>query len=139
MHYRLPPGCDRIIMGVRDPAVHGANDGICLRATRNKVGKMGFINFVTRVSPDCDCFPWSDHPIVPDVGILASKDPLALDKACYDLVNKQRGYQDTKLKGGWEPGEDKFLGMRPKVDARIQFTYGEKLGLGTADYELIEI
>ncbi|MGA1872992.1 MAG: DUF362 domain-containing protein, partial [Thermoplasmatota archaeon] len=108
-------------------------------ATRNKVGKMGFINFVTRVSPDCDCFPWSDHPIVPDVGILASKDPVALDRACYDLVNRQRGFNDSKLKGGWEPGEDKFLGMRPKVDARIQFDYGEELGLGTQDYELIEI
>jgi uncharacterized Fe-S center protein len=107
--------------------------------TLTKPNRIGFMNFVTRVSPDCDCFSWSDHPIVPDVGILASKDPVALDKACYDLVNKQVGFKDTKLKSGWEPGEDKFLGMRPKVDAKIQFRYGEELGMGTADYELIEI
>ncbi|MBN1390390.1 MAG: DUF362 domain-containing protein [Candidatus Thermoplasmatota archaeon] len=108
-------------------------------ATRNKVGRMGFINFVTRVSPDCDCFPWSDNPIVPDVGILASKDPVALDAACYDLVNRQPGFRDSKLKGGWEAGEDKFRGMRPKVDGRIQLRHGEELGLGNLEYELVEI
>jgi uncharacterized Fe-S center protein len=107
--------------------------------TLTKPNKIGYINFVTRVSPDCDCFSWSDHPIVPDVGIMASKDPVALDKACYDLVNEQVGFKDTKLKSGWERGEDKFLGMRPEVDAKIQFRYGEELGLGTADYEIIEI
>ncbi|MBN1540123.1 MAG: DUF362 domain-containing protein [Candidatus Thermoplasmatota archaeon] len=108
-------------------------------ATRNKVGKMGFINFVTRVSPDCDCFAWSDRPIIPDVGILASTDPVAIDAACYDLVNRQPGFRDSKLRGGWEAGGDKFLGMRPKVDGRIQLRHGEELGLGTRDYELLEI
>ncbi|MGA1848533.1 MAG: DUF362 domain-containing protein [Thermoplasmatota archaeon] len=100
---------------------------------------IAYFNFLTRISPDCDCFPWSDHPIVPDIGILASTDPVAIDRASYDLVNRQHGYRGTKLKEGFEPGEDKFLGMRPNVDAGIQFTYGEKLGLGSSDYELIEI
>ncbi|MFW3146427.1 MAG: DUF362 domain-containing protein [Thermoplasmatota archaeon] len=104
-----------------------------------KRGKIGYINFLTRISPDCDCFPWSDHPIVPDIGILSSTDPVALDRACYDLVNQQPGYEGTKLKGGFKPGEDKFRGMRPEVDAQIQFRYGEKLGLGSQDYELIRI
>jgi len=108
-------------------------------ATRNKLQKMGFINFVIRVSPDCDCFSWSDHPIVPDIGILASKDPVALDAACYDLVNQQPGFRDTKLKTGFKPGEDKFLGMRPNVDAKIQLNYAEELGLGTTDYKLINL
>ncbi|MEA3557644.1 MAG: DUF362 domain-containing protein, partial [Candidatus Thermoplasmatota archaeon] len=102
-------------------------------------GKIGYINFVTRISPDCDCFPWSDQPIVPDVGILASKDPVAIDMASYDLVNEQTGFRDTKLKGAFEKGEDKFRAMRPNVDAKIPFRYGEELGLGSQGYELIRI
>lgn len=40
------------------------------------------------MTPDCDCASWSDMPLVPDVGILASTDPVALDQACFDLVSK---------------------------------------------------
>ncbi len=108
-------------------------------AALTKQGKVGYMNFVTRVSPVCDCYSWSDHPIVPDVGILASKDPVALDRACYDLVNKQPGFKDSQLKKGHEPGGDKFLGLRPKVDPRLQLDYAEELGMGTNDYKLIEL
>ena len=47
-----------------------------------------YINFVLNVTPDCDCVGWSDMPMVPNIGILASTDPVALDQACFDLVNK---------------------------------------------------
>ncbi|MFO8050994.1 MAG: DUF362 domain-containing protein [Thermoplasmatota archaeon] len=107
-----------------------------MKAMENKVG---FMNFITRVSPDCDCFPWSDSPIVPDVGILASKDPVAIDRASYDMINAQPGFQGTKLNSGFGKGEDKFRALRPDVDACIQFQYGEKIGLGSEEYELIRI
>ncbi len=60
-------------------------------AVKEKKGKVGYMNFLIRITPDCDCFPFSDAPIVPDIGILASKDPVAIDAASFDLVNQQTG------------------------------------------------
>jgi hypothetical protein len=108
-------------------------------AIKNKKDKVGFINFVMKVTPDCDCAPWSDAPIVPDIGILASKDPIALDKACYDLVNNQHGFEGSQLKSNFEPGKDKFVGMREDSQGYIQISYGEEMGIGTIDYNLIKI
>jgi len=108
-------------------------------AVKDKKGKVGYINFVIHVSPDCDCVPWSDHPIVPDIGILASRDPVSLDHACYDLVNAQKGYEGSLLKSNIGPGEDKFRGLRPRTDGMHQLAYGESIGLGEMDYELVRI
>ena len=55
------------------------------------------MNFLIRITPDCDCFPFSDTPIVPDIGILASRDPVAIDAASFDLVNGQQGFADSLL------------------------------------------
>lgn len=109
--------------------------GVC----KAKEGKITFINFVMNVSPDCDCCSWADYPIVPDVGILASMDPVAIDQASFDLVNKQQGFYDSDLKCNHEPGKDKFKGLRDTVDAELQTKYGEELGMGSRAYELIEI
>ncbi|WP_028316277.1 DUF362 domain-containing protein [Desulfatibacillum aliphaticivorans] len=108
-------------------------------AVKDKLGKMGFINFVQNVTPDCDCVPWSDSPIVPDVGILASTDPVALDKASLDLVNDQIGHQHDLLKGNHDPGLDKFQGMRSYTKGNVQVSYGEEIGLGTQEYNLIKL
>lgn len=108
-------------------------------AIANKKGKVGFINFVINVTPDCDCLGWSDRVLVPDVGILASTDPVAIDKASYDLVNQQIGFQNSILKKSHAPGQDKFKGFNDKLCGEIQFSYGEKIGLGHAEYNLIEI
>ena len=102
-------------------------------------GMVGFFNFVINVTPECDCVPWSDAPIVPDVGILASKDPVAIDAASLDLVNAQRGVVDSALKSHFGEGEEKFRGVWPKVDGRRQISYGEEIGLGSSKYRLIEI
>lgn len=102
-------------------------------------GMVGFFNFVINVTPECDCVPWSDAPIVPDVGILASKDPVAIDAASLDLVNGQRGVVDSALKSHFGEGEEKFRGVWPKVDGRVQIRYGEEIGLGSSKYRLIEI
>jgi len=53
--------------------------------------------------------PWSDCAIVPDIGILASTDPVAIDQASYDLVNRQAGLDNNLLQKNRQPGEDKFL------------------------------
>jgi len=91
------------------------------------------------ITPDCDCASWSDASIVPDVGILASKDPVAIEQASLDLVNAQQGRKDTVLQSSLAPGKDKFKSLFPTVDAKHQISYAEKLGLGTRKYDLIEI
>ena len=105
----------------------------------NKRNKIAFINFVNNVTADCDLHGDSDTPIVPDVGILASFDPIALDHACLDLVNQQVGNQFSPLKTNFGPGEDKFKGINPFTQAELKFPYGEEIGLGQSQYELIEI
>ncbi len=108
-------------------------------AIKNKENKVGYINFLIEITPECDCVPWSDAPIVPDIGIIASKDPVAIDKASYDLVNDQPGFKDSYLERNFEPGEDKFKGMRENPEECVQIEYGEEIGLGNSEYELIEI
>ncbi len=108
-------------------------------AVQNKEGKVGYINFLTDITPDCDCVPWSDAPLVPDIGILASNDPVALDYASYNLVNQQKGFKESMLHGNYEEEADKFKGVWKKVDGVIQLKYAEKIGLGSMDYELISI
>lgn len=108
-------------------------------AVKNKQDKICYINFLMDITPDCDCVPWSDSPIVPDIGILASTDPVALDTASYELVNEQYGFKDSLLHHNHEKGEDKFRGLYEKIDGDIQMKYGQEIGLGSMDYELIKI
>lgn len=105
---------------------------------KDKQGKAVFVSFVTSVTPDCDCCGWSDAPIVNDIGILASKDPVALDQACVDLVNRQKGLEDSRL-AGYAHMDDKFSVLHPGIDWRIQLAYGEEIGLGTREYNLIRV
>ncbi|HTY15763.1 MAG TPA: DUF362 domain-containing protein [Methanoregulaceae archaeon] len=108
-------------------------------AVKGKQHKVGFMNFLTHITPDCDCVPWSDAPIVPDIGILASKDPVAIDAASFHLVNGQVGIPGTLLGRNHRRGADKFKGMREGTDAYRQVSYGEEIGLGTSEYDLIDI
>lgn len=112
-------------------------------AVNDKPGKVGYINFIMNVTPDCDCVPWSDAPIVPDLGILASNDPVALDKACLDLVAKASAHKGSNYYHEHSKecicGEDKFKAMRPHTYGEVQIAYGEEIGLGKSEYELIEI
>jgi uncharacterized Fe-S center protein len=110
-----------------------------LGAVKDKAGKTLYLNFITQVSPACDCYGHADAPIVNDIGICASTDPVALDQACADLVNNARGNQDTALQTGHEPGGDKFRGVYPEIDWQVQLAHGEKIGLGSRKYELVTI
>jgi uncharacterized Fe-S center protein len=97
-----------------------------------------FINFITQVSPACDCYGHNDLPIVADIGIVASRDPVAIDQACADMVNQTRGLPGSALKKK-SAGVDKFKDIYPQVDWPIQVEYAEQLGLGTRQYELVKI
>lgn len=104
-----------------------------------KGNRTGFMNFLLNITPDCDCVPWSDASIVPNIGILASRDPVALDHASYDLVNSSRGIGGTALVSGFGEGEDKFRGLWPHTNGLHQIEYAEQMGLGSASYRLIEV
>ncbi|BAW30873.1 MAG TPA: DUF362 domain-containing protein [Methanothermobacter sp.] len=110
-----------------------------LGAVKGKEGKLLYFNFLTNVTPDCDCVPWSDYPIVPDIGILASEDPVAIDSASYDLVNRQIGLMDSILEKNFEFGADKFRGVWEMVDSSYQLVYAEEIGLGSRDYRLVKV
>lgn len=110
-----------------------------LGALQNKNGKTVYFNFLLNITPHCDCVPWSDAYLVPDIGILASKDPVAIDSASYDLVNQEIGIKNSLLKKNFLEGEDKFKGTWDKVDGKIQLEYAEKIGMGTKKYELIKL
>jgi len=96
------------------------------------------VSLVMDISPFCDCHAENDMPIVPDVGMFASFDPVALDKACADMVNQQPVLADSML-AHMEHTGDHFDSLHPVTDWRTVITHGEKLGIGTAEYELIKI
>ena len=108
-------------------------------AVAGKEGRVGYMNFLIRITPDCDCFPFSDAPIVPDIGILASRDPVAIDAASFDLVNLQQGYKDSLLAVHHHAGEDKFTGVHANTEGFRQIKYAEEIGMGSSAYELIPL
>lgn len=108
-------------------------------ALQGKEGKSLFINFVTQVSPACDCYGYADAPVVNDIGICASTDPVAVDQACADLVNNAEGNRASVLQSGWEPGKDKFKGVHPEIDWEVQLDHAVKLGMGKREYNLIRL
>ena len=110
-----------------------------LGVLKGKIGRSLFLNFITDVSPACDCEPYNDAPIVRNIGILASTDPVAIDQASVDLVNQEHALAGSCLKTHLEPGEDKFKGLYPEVDWEIQMNYAERLGVGNRRYELLPI
>jgi len=106
---------------------------------KNKKDSALFLNFITNVSPACDCIAHNDAPIVRNIGIVASKDPVAIDQASVDLVNNEQALPGSCLKTNIKSGEDKFKGIYPEVDWKIQLDYAEKIQLGSRDYELVAI
>ncbi len=88
--------------------------------------KAGFINFAIKINQECDCWNMETPRIAPDAGIFASRDPVAIDKACLDMV--------TKISGS-----DVFKTTHPDQDGTIQLACAQKLGLGSLDYELVSL
>ena len=103
-------------------------------------GKPNFhINLVIDVSPYCDCHAENDAPIVPNVGMFAGFDPVALDEACVDAVNAQQPIADSMLGEAERCHHDHFTDVSPTTDWRSCLAHAEKIGLGTREYELVKI
>ncbi len=101
------------------------------------------ISLVIDVSPFCDCHAENDAPIVPDIGMFASFDPVALDVACADAVNRQKPFADSLLgeacaKEG-HAHRDHFGMVSPNTNWKSCIEHAQKLGIGTSEYELIEV
>ena len=109
------------------------------------------ISLICDVSPNCDCHPENDRPIIPNVGMLASFDPVALDMACADLCNQQPVLSNSALAENMEQhkhehgdcncehGHDHFYYNHPDTNWRSCIEHAVKIGLGTDQYELIEV
>jgi uncharacterized Fe-S center protein len=93
---------------------------------RKQEGKCVFINFCLKITKECDCLAQDDPRVVPDIGILASRDPVSLDKASLDMVQQMAG-------------KDIFKELHPKRDGLKQLKYAAKLGLGNLDYDLVTV
>ena len=143
-------GCGRCLTHCPMDAVYASNDESndilnCKIAEYTKAvvdGRPCFhISLVIDVSPLCDCYWLNDAPIVQDVGMFASFDPIALDQACADAVNAQPPLPGSALDGEnfHECGHDHFHYMHPDTNWETALNHGEALGLGTRQYELIKI
>ncbi len=99
------------------------------------------ISLMIDIAPNCDCHAENDAPILPDIGMLASFDPVALDMACVELANRAPALPDSLLSdiGGQEKTTDHFCHAHPETDWRSCLEHAEKLGLGQRAYELIEV
>lgn len=143
-------GCGRCI-GVcpKDavlPASDESNDILnCKIAEYTKAvidGRPNFhISLVIDVSPYCDCHAENDAAIVPNVGMFASFDPVALDLACAEAVNKQPVIKNSLLgdKMETEPHHDHFHTVSPETNWESSIEHGVKIGIGQKEYELIQV
>ena len=141
-------GCGRCIGVCPTDAIHSLYD-ISNTVMNKKVaeytkavldGRPHFhISLVIDVSPFCDCHGENDVAIVPDVGMFASFDPVALDVACADAVNRQPAMQNSLLAKHDHECDDHFKAIGPTTDWRSAVEHAEKLGIGTQQYELITV
>lgn len=93
---------------------------------KGKEGRAAFMSFILETTRDCNCMGHDSDPVCPDLGILASTDPVAIDQAAADLVNKAHG-------------GDLFEEMWPGRCYEAQLAHGEEIGLGSREYELVEV
>lgn len=140
-------GCGRCIGSCLFDAIEPANDEtntilgekIAEYSYAVLKGKQHFhISFVIDVSPYCDCHSFNDIPIVADIGIFASFDPVALDKACADAVNNGTVIHGSIL-DTMHKEKDYITTVNPKTDWLQGLEYASKIGLGNLEYQLISI
>lgn len=96
------------------------------------------ISFVTDISPYCDCHSFNDVPIVDDIGIFASFDPVALDKACADAVNEGIVIKGSLLDKN-KKMKDNLTTVNPSTDWIHALQYASDIGLGSMQYDLIKL
>jgi uncharacterized protein len=146
INYSVCSGCGQCIAmcqyDAAQPQLNAANmqEKMMEYAYAADLNKTSFhINFIMDVSPQCDCWHYNDIPIVPDIGILASFDPVALDRASVDLVNKAPVNENSMIGKTEHHNKDRFGLVFPTIDWRPGLNYAEEIGLGNQNYELITI
>ncbi|KPJ68390.1 MAG: hypothetical protein AMJ43_00475 [Coxiella sp. DG_40] len=140
--------CSRGILELSEEhfkAVNAAIADACL-ATIKAVGagKVAFINLAIDISRGCDCLNYTDMPIIPDLGVFASYDPVAIDKACVDKAAESAGVPGSMAEDMdvLESGKRKFETCSPLLaglSEETQLNTGEIIGLGTRQYELVPV
>ena len=151
--YEKCKGCGRCIGACSFDAIHNphsnSNELLCRKMTEYAQavchGRPCFhIALVQDISPNCDCHGENDAPILPDIGMFASFDPIALDQACVDaclaaepIRNSQLG--DNLAKPEWHCHHNHFMDSNPNVEWEATLDHGQKIGLGTRSYELKRI
>ena len=146
-------GCGRCVGACNFDAISFANDAAiselnCRMAEYTKAvvdGRPQFhISLVLDISPYCDCHPENDAPILPDIGMFCSTDPLALDQACVDACLKAQPLPDSILgdhmrEEGFCDHHDHFVNTTPESEYKTCLAHAEKIGLGSREYDLIEV
>ncbi len=146
-------GCGRCVGACNFDAISFANDAAiselnCRMAEYTKAvvdGRPQFhISLVLDISPYCDCHPENDAPILPDIGMFCSTDPLALDQACVDACLKAQPLPDSILgdhmrEEGFCDHHDHFVNTTPESEYQTCLAHAEKIGLGSREYDLIEV
>ncbi len=149
----LCKGCGRCIGACAFDAISNPNDNTnevlgCKIAEYSKAvvdGRPNFhISLVMDISPNCDCHSENDAAILPNIGMFASFDPVALDQACADACLKATPVDNSQLgdnlrKGNWIHYHDNFLDSNPNVRYKEMLSHAEKIGIGTREYELIKM
>ena len=146
-------GCGRCLGACNFDAIRFVNDAATKELNCRMVeyakavvdGRPNFhISLIVDVSPYCDCHGENDAPILPNVGMLASFDPLALDQACADaclnaapIANSQLG--EHLADPEWHCHHDHFKDSNPNIEWKATLEQAEKIGLGTRQYELKRI
>ena len=127
------------ILPAQDETFENLNGKIAEYAKAVVDGRPSFhINIVNQVSPNCDCHPENDAAIVPDVSMFASFDPVAIDMACADAVNRQP-VNPMSILAQRAGVADRFDGTHPTTNWRSGPAHAEKIGLGARDYELVTV
>ncbi len=146
-------GCGRCIGACGFDAISNqvwnANELLCYKMaeyTKAVVdGRPNFnISLIVDVSPNCDCHAENDAPILPNIGMLASYDPVALDQACVDMALAATPMPNSQLSDNlntpnWDFHRDNLLDSNPNVRYKETLEHAEKIGVGSRDYELITI
>ena len=101
--------------------------------------KVGYVTYAVDITPACDCVPGSDRPVIPNLGVFASRDMVAIDVATLEVADKAPGIPGSLAedKGVMEPGSEKFTGI-VGMSQWVTANTCARLGIGSMDYELVE-
>lgn len=135
--------CPRAAIGGNDSSGSDLQRKLAEYAGAVVTAKRAFhINIAIDVTPHCDCFAGNDAPMVPNIGMFASFDPVALDQAVADMICNQPAIPSGPLPALHDTcdGEvDHLRAVNPDSDWRLCLEHAEKLGIGTRSYELVEV